>query len=85
MFLMSSHPEWVACSMAAVMLLGDICERFQRFSVCQMEGARTQMEGATNPVSARSSPDQGSWRGCGWSEMVFVHVSPWRSQELLGS
>ena len=41
MFLMSSHPEWVACSIAAVMLLGDICERFQRFSVCQMEGART--------------------------------------------
>ena len=41
MFLTSSRPEWVACSMAAVMLLGDICERFQRFSVCQMEGART--------------------------------------------
>lgn len=40
-----------------------------------------------SPVCALSisNPDQVSWQGCGWSEMCFVHVSPRRSQRLLGS
>lgn len=72
-FLMSSRPERVACSLAAEMPLGDICERFQRFSACQMEGARTL------PLVPGAALTKGSGGAVGGQRCMF------RSQELLGS
>ena len=75
-FLMSSRPDWVACSLAAEMPLGDICERFQRFSACQMEGARALL---VVPGAALTKGSGGAVGDQRWFLCMF------RSQELLGS
>lgn len=71
------------CSLAAPTLSPcDICGSVPKDSRCATE--RKALELPCRP-SRVTNADQMPWRGCGWSDVVSVHVSPGRNQKLLGS